>query len=432
MTRLLTHTFWLTASRFAAQALMVMFTLLLARRLGSEGFGSYAFIAAVVLIGNALTTFGTDMHLIRGIAANGDLSALPAALAIQLGLSTLFIAAVWLAAPHLPNQSAEAIRALEVYSLALLPLAFFSIFTTALRGKNQMGAYAALNVASAILQVALIGFLLGPGGSLTTVAVLLLAAQVAVAILAGLLCAWRIPGFAAELRYGAHHVGTGLPRPYMVHIEILPLFQASAPVALLAILGILYQRLSLLMLPALGGVLLTGWFAAAARSVEAAKLFHVSAFTALYPEMSQAEPRKDFRASFRLLLAGAAGIALGLTLLAGPIVRLLFGADYLAVIPAMRVLAWALVPYTVTTFLSLGFLAAGRERLVLRGLIAGLVTLAALNLLLVPRAGLPGASWAFLAAETVQAGVLALQRAPTSLREFFVSRNSPQVSADKR
>jgi len=199
-------------------------------------------------------------------------------------------------------------------------------------------------------------------------------------------------------------------------------------VALLAILGVVYQRLSLLMLPALGGILVTGWFAAAARTVEATKLFHVSAFTALYPAMSQPEPRKDFQVPFRFLLAGAGGIALGLTLLAGPIVRLLFGADYLPAVPALRILAWTLLPYTATAFLSLSLLAAGRERVVLRGLIAGLVTLAALNLLLVPRAGLTGAGWAFLAAETVQAGVLALQRAPTGLMNLFPGRGSP---ADK-
>jgi O-antigen/teichoic acid export membrane protein len=337
------------------------------------------------------------MHLIRRSQPMAS-SASPA-LAIQLGLSALFIAGIWLVAPHLPHQSLVTVRALEIYSLALIPLAFFSVFTTLLRGKNEMGAYAGLNVASALAQVVLIGLLLQPGGSLMTVAVLLLSAQVGVAIVAGLLCWWRV---------GAGLPRTGSPRPYRAtREEILPLLRASAPVALLAILGVVYQRLSLLMLPALGGVVLAGWFAAAARSVEAAKLFHVSAFTALYPEMSRAGVSRDFRPSFRLLLAAAAGIALGLTVLADPLVRLLFGADYLPAVPALRILAWTLVPYTLTSFLSLAFLAAGRERPVLHGLVAGLLTLAALNLVLVPRAGLAGASLAFLAAETAQAALLA-------------------------
>ena len=106
-------------------------------------------------------------------------------------------------------------------------------------------------------------------------------------------------------------------------------------------------------------------------------------------------------------------------MLAGPLVRLLFGADYLPAVPALRILAWTLVPYTVTTFLSLAFLAAGHERPVLRGLVAGLLALTALNLLLVPRAGLVGASLAFLAAETAQAAVLGAQQ----LRSSVLSNN---------
>ena len=51
---------------------MALFTILLARSLGASGFGGYAFMASVVVIGNVLTTFGTDMHLIREIAVTEE------------------------------------------------------------------------------------------------------------------------------------------------------------------------------------------------------------------------------------------------------------------------------------------------------------------------------------------------------------------------
>lgn len=63
------------------QIIAVISNLLLARYLGSSGFGEYAFISAVVLI-NALSTFGTDMVLIRNIASTNDYSDLPVALVI--------------------------------------------------------------------------------------------------------------------------------------------------------------------------------------------------------------------------------------------------------------------------------------------------------------------------------------------------------------
>jgi O-antigen/teichoic acid export membrane protein len=430
MTRLLGHTFWLAASRFASQALMVLFTVVLARRLGTTGFGGYAFIAAVMLVGNALTTFGTDMHLIRKIAASDDLSELPAALLVQLLLSTLFIAAVLSLAPHLQHQSADTVLGLEIYSLVLVPLAFFSVFTTALRGRSEMGAYAALNLLSALAQTVLIWLLLSPGGSVASVAWLLVLAQVIVAVLAGGLCALRVPRFWSDW-------GTSLK-------GMRALVIASAPVALLATLGILYQRLSLLMLPALGGSTMTGWFAAAARTVEAAKLFHIAAFTALYPELAKSAAAEASawkgtetlhgrgavfaQRQLPLLLGAAAAIALGLSLLAAPLTGILFGDGYAPAVPALRILAWVLVPYTMTTFLSLALLAANRERIVLRGLVTGLLALVLLNLLLVPLAGLRGASWACLAAEVLQASVLIGHELPVHLRLPLLRNASRDLS----
>jgi O-antigen/teichoic acid export membrane protein len=54
------------------QGAMALATILIARRFGSAGFGNYAFIASLVLIGNMLTTFGSDMLLISDIAARKD------------------------------------------------------------------------------------------------------------------------------------------------------------------------------------------------------------------------------------------------------------------------------------------------------------------------------------------------------------------------
>ena len=68
------NSIWMSLSRLGAQGLGVAFIVLLGRGLGSAGFGEYAFLAAVLTTGNALTTFGTDMHLIRQIAGEGKLS----------------------------------------------------------------------------------------------------------------------------------------------------------------------------------------------------------------------------------------------------------------------------------------------------------------------------------------------------------------------
>src|SRR5512143_465115 len=73
---------WMVISRLGTQALTVVFTVFLARRLGVDGFGRYAFITTLIFIANAVTTFGTDMLLIREIAASNDLSRLGPALGL--------------------------------------------------------------------------------------------------------------------------------------------------------------------------------------------------------------------------------------------------------------------------------------------------------------------------------------------------------------
>ncbi len=186
------NSFVLLLARIGTQIGTAVFTVVLARRLGITGFGEYALIAALIYVANSLTTFGTDMALIREIAAQDDLSSLPAALIIQLALSVLLIAAIWFWGDLIPNQSLETILALKIYILSLIPLAFFTVFTTALRGKQRMGAYAVLNLMAAGLQASAI-FL--PGITLLAISIFLLVIQIVVAVVAGIVCSMVISNF---------------------------------------------------------------------------------------------------------------------------------------------------------------------------------------------------------------------------------------------
>ncbi len=399
--RLKLNSAWMLISRLGAQGLAVVFTILLARQLGSHGFGEYAFISATIYLGNALTTFGTDMLIIRQIAGRNDFSSLPAALILQLVLSALFMGFVFLAGPLFPNQSPEAVAGLQLYSLSLFPLAFFSVFTTALRGAQKMAAYMALNLASALLQVTAAWLATRLGGNVIRVVAFLLASQLLSAVLAGILCSRQIAGFWQAWR-------GSVPK-------ILPLARACFPIALLTVFGLAYQKMPIYMLSAIGGAILTGWFSAALRVVEASKTVHLAVFTALYPAMAQTNPAQktaaggispwkgSFRVSWWLLLAGAGITSLVLFAFARPLALLLYGPAYAASILPIRILAWLLVPFTVNNFLSLSLLAAHKESVILRIQLAGLIILAALSAWWIPQWGVPGACLACLAAETIQA-----------------------------
>jgi len=388
---LVRNSLWLLLARVGTQAANILFTIMLARRLGSAGFGLYAFIAAIIFVGNMLTTFGTDMTLIRDIAAHDDLSQLPAALLIQLGLSIGLILGIWFAVPVLPRQSVESILALRVYSFALIPLAFFTVFTIALRGKQRMDAYTGLNLAGSFLQLVSVLVFIRPNSNILTLAFLLLINQLIVSFIGAVICTSQIQGFWCDWHYSGKDVSL--------------LLSASKHLAILTVIAMLYQRLSVTMISMLSGSVMTGLFSVSQRTVEGAKTGHAAIFTALYPAMAR-DKNKSFHLPWILLLVSAGFVAITLSALARPIVLSLFGVEYEASIPALQILAWMLIPYTVNTFLTLRFISSKKEGPVLQASVAGLILLIALNIYWIPRTGLVGASGSILLAESLQAAML--------------------------
>jgi O-antigen/teichoic acid export membrane protein len=406
LTRIARDSLGLLIARIGAQVSMVIVTCLLARRLGAAGFGEYAFLAAMILVGNVLTTFGSDMYLIREIAAKEDFSELPSVLILQLVLSFLFIGLIFPLAPHLPNQTTESVPALKVYSFALIPLAFFTVFTSVLRGAQTTTSYAWLNFVLPFIQAIAIFIFIQRGTGVVMLAYLLLVVQTLGAILGGVFCVIAVPGFWSGLHFSLKRMTS--------------LFLACLPIALITILGILYQKLSLAMLSFLGAASMVGLFSAAARVVEAARMGHVAAFTVMYPALANAGNDKlshgTFRLSWLLLLAISAVGSILLFLLAGPLVDIFFGAEYGASIRALRILAFTLIPYTLNSYLSIVFLAKKQEKTILRVLIVSLLMLLTLNLWLIPLAGQVGAGWAVLITEIAQAVLFSLAWMKSLLR----------------
>lgn len=397
-------------SRFSAQGLAVVFTILLARRLGSAGFGEYAFIATVIFVANGLTTFGTDMLLIREIAAQADLSRLPAALVLQLVLSSLFIAVVWMFSAWIPNQSIESITALKIYSLALIPLAFFTMFTSALRGVQRMDVYSLLSLIVSGLQV---GVVLLPNTSIVGLSILLFSVQTVAALLAGLFCSHTIHDFWQSWRSISFS-----PFETFGRIALSSFLKEAAPIAFLTLVTMLYQRLNVVMLSIMMGATATGIYSAAFRAVEASKTAHLAIFAALYPAMAEERHRwssnpeqsermyRDQRFALRYLLAGATVISLILSVLAKPLVLLLYGNEFSASAGVLQILAWTLIPFTINTYLTLSFLASNGEKLVGRALTVSLLGLLILNLWWIPARGPEGGAWAALVAECIQSAFL--------------------------
>jgi O-antigen/teichoic acid export membrane protein len=411
------NTAWLAAARLGSQLVSALMAILVARQLGQAGLGAFAFFSAVILTGNILTTYGTDTLLIRELARSHDPRSrlLAAALWVQIGLSTVFTAGVWLFGDRLPNQTGETILALKLFSLALFPLAFYSVFSAALRAWERMELFTLANLVAAGTQVVCAGLALALWHNLIALSLALLVGQTLGAITAGLLCRHVLSGFALR--------GD-------VFQEAFQILKQGWRLALLGGFGFLSQRLAPILLGLLAGATLTGEFSAAARLVEAAKLAHYAYFGALLPFLAQqtgnrssspsesVERRLVIRLdrSLILLLALSALMALALGWFAKPLALLLYGKSFTTSAELLPLLAWILVPYTVTAKLSVDLVVQHQEGRVLAGLALGTLVAIPAYLLLTSRLGLSGAGLAALTSESITAiTLLSLARRPATV-----------------
>ena len=400
------NSFWLVLTRLVTQAQLVIFTALIARRLGETGFGQYAFITSIVFLGNVLTTFGTDTYIIRQLAHSNDSKTplLPAALWIQILLSITFIALVIPTAATFSNKTTQTILGLQAYSLALIPLAFYTIYSAVLRAYQRMDLYLGANLVTILVQTVGAWFVVIGPGSLLNLVILLFLTQIISALFAGFLCKWQIPEFHLFLKIPWRSIQT--------------VMKSVWPLALLSILGVLYTRLGIFSLSFLSGDAATGLFSASARVVEALKTIHIAVLGALLPALSQLGNQPDvetepfhqetaasklFRHSFLWLLLIAISIALATTFLARPLILILYGQAYLQGIPLLQLLVWLLVPYSINASLTIRWITHMHEKQVALVMASGLVSALAFNLWLIPLLGITGACLAALGAETLQA-----------------------------
>jgi PST family polysaccharide transporter len=408
------NSFWLLAARLGGQAMGLLFTVAVARALGETGLGQFAFISAVLFIGNAVTTFGLDTLLIREVAGarstvdgmqEGRYATHPtresvaqtisAALLIQLALSAAFVVGLWLVAPHLPNQTPATVPALRVAALALFPLAFATVDSALLRAHERMALYLVFSLATAAA-LALGGLaLLAGGGGLTTAAAVFLAAQVVGAVVAAGLARRALPGVRRWARPALPVVARAL--------------RLGAGLALLMALSLLYQRSGVLLLSLLDGDAAAGAYSAAARVVEALKALPAAFFGAMFPILAarrELATDRVYRRAFAALVLASCLLAATAALLARPILTLLFGPGFDAAVPALRIMAWSLPPTVVAFKLSLDLVVAGRERAAAAAVALTLLIGGGLTAWLIGRWSLSGAALGLVVGEVAQVIIL--------------------------
>jgi O-antigen/teichoic acid export membrane protein len=166
--------------------------------------------------------------------------------------------------------------------------------------------------------------------------------------------------------------------------------------------GLFFKIDALLLLP-LAGDVAAGTYAAAYKVAEGAGIISSTFTLALFPRLSrQSDLSGAYRMALRVLLQISLPLAVGIALLAAPIVAVIGGREYLPDSAVALTILICYLPLSYTNGLTQYVLiAAGKQRLLTAAFAAALVFNLVANALLIPRFSYVGAAWVTVASELV-------------------------------
>ncbi|MBN1565610.1 MAG: flippase [Anaerolineae bacterium] len=384
----------LAASNLAAKGLLFLWQLLLARLLGTEGYGTYGTIGALLAVGASIPEFGMGLIVIRDIANRPKDAGhyLASTLTLQTVFSVIGYGVLMIAALLLGYDSGlRALLALAAVNLLVDSLG--NMCHNQLLAMERMVIPAIIAAGHIVALVTLAGIILAAGGGLW-----------------GLYIATTIAGLLRAGVYWAVLLRFNIRPSFPVNWEIArALVINGAPIAATSFLSLAYMHSDKLITTALIGEESTGQLMAGFVIVfGVVELLSVTVMVAVFPLMSRTYGSGELAmfdfmieklSFFNLILS--LPLAVYTSLLAVPLSTWIFGPDYTRTADVLQVLIWYTVVTMVSNVFSKAMLIQNRQTRLLLIRSGGLVINIMLNIILLPIVGIPGAAIATLIAESV-------------------------------
>jgi O-antigen/teichoic acid export membrane protein len=362
--------------------------------LGQTSFGRFVFASTVT----AMLAFGTDLGLSIWTTRTLARDRSDGERVLRLGLALRLIAALpyafAIAAMALVVGRGEARSAIAWLGVAALLNAFADHFAAVLRGYERFADEARLNALRAILTTVAGLLALGIGRSLGT-----LCAGTAAASLGGFLYGLVMLVMLVGIRQVKSAGGAFADRG-----DVWATLRQSLPIWFAGLLSLLYFKVDTLFLHAMTGDAELGAYGAAYKLFEGALLLPVVLLSVTFPQLARThgDPLAQRRLERRLtaLLLGL-GLGVGAVYFfgRGPLIDVVFGADFRRAKESLAVLALGLPVLYVNFGLTHFLVARDRERATTLLALMMLGLNVALDVALIPHGGGPGAAGATVLSE---------------------------------
>lgn len=381
--RILANVGWRALSDIGSKAITLVLYAVIARQLGAQGFGVFAFGLAFVMLVTTLANFGQDGILTREVARDhgllGRYFANTLVLKLALALPALAVA---LAVAWSIGMSAETRWVIVFLGLAVVVESLTQTCFAAYQAFERLSLMPVVVITQRVVTTipAIVAMLAGAG--VVAVAAIYAAGTLVSIALALVLLYGRIaqPRFQIDLR------------------SWWPLMRVAAPLGIAGVFITVLLRVDTAMLAFYKSDAVVGNYSAAYRLFEATLVVGWSVTAAVYPVFSRltrdSEPPLAlvFERSLKLVLAPTLPLAVGAVVLGDSLVHLVYGSGFDDAAGALAWLAPAIVLYPLAQVSASLLIARDRQGTV--AVVYGLVALENVlaNLVLIPAFSLDGAA----------------------------------------
>ena len=380
----------LLISRITNYILNFLFFMYTARYLGAEGFGILSFALAFTGIFGVFTDLGLRQLTIREVARNkslagkylANISVIKVILAaITFGLMTVVI--------NLLEYPKKTIEVVYLIALSVIFSAFTQIFNSIFQAFEKMEYVSLGEILKSVLIFSGVIFVIKQEGDVISFASLFLIASIIVLIYSLLILRWKF----------ANPVFTSTNKLLKVDWSFWKsMIREALPFGLTSIFVTIYYRIDSVMLSLMKGNEVVGWYNAAYRLIMVLMFIPVIFQNAVFPVTSRlfktSEESLKFVSErfFKYMIIIGIPIGIGTTLLADRIILLVFGVEYTPSITALQILVWGVIfAFIAVPFENL-FYSANKQFIVTIEVGIAAILNVIMNLLLIPKYSLLGAS----------------------------------------
>lgn len=369
-----------------------------ARYLGAGGFGILSLALSIGSIFAVFMDMGLSTLIVREISRDKSLSGkyIINSIVMKLILSSLTLGLV-VVMVHLLGYNP--LESLIIYLIAIsMAISSFYIFLNAVFQAEEKMEYLSLaNILNSVILLA--GTILGVylGLSIVYFALIYIFTSIIVLI-------YCITVYVKKFLNIKLEVDLGFWKPTL---------REAWSFGLISLSYMLYTYVDSIMLSILKGAEAVGWYSAAYRLMYIALIIPNAINIAIFPVMSRLYTNSSKNSLnllneryFKYMMVLGIPLGIGTSLLAKPIILLLYGTAYYPSIIALQILVWAIV-FTFAGASYIQLLQSINKQLIITKIsLACLVMNVILNLILIPSYSYVGASFATIATEAVLNGYI--------------------------